>query len=55
MRIPLPDRDERVSLPALEKTIRVHVDAAYSGRRFIRAHWQWVAATLAGLGGALGA
>jgi hypothetical protein len=55
MRIPLPDRDERVSLPALERTVRVRVDAAYSGRRFIRAHWQWVIATAAGLGGAVGA
>ena len=55
MRIPLPEGDERVSLPALERTIRVRVDAAYSGRRFVRAHWQWVVATLAGLGGAIGA
>lgn len=55
MRIPLPDRDERVSLPALERTIRVRVDAAYGGRRFVSAHWQWVLATLAGLGGAVGA
>jgi len=55
MRIPLPDRDERVSLPVLERTIRVRVDAAYGGRRFVRAHWQWVVATLAGLGGAVGA
>jgi hypothetical protein len=55
MRIPLPDRDERVSLPALERTVRVKVDAAYGGRRFIRAHWQWVVATAAGLGGAVGA
>ena len=55
MRIPLPDRDERVSLPALERTVRVRVDAAYGGRRFIRAHWQWVVATAAGLGGAVGA
>jgi hypothetical protein len=55
MRIPLPDRDERVSLPALERTIRVRVDPAYGGRRFIRAHWQWVLATAAGLGGAVGA
>ncbi len=55
MRIPLSDREERVSLPALERTIRVRVDATYSGRRFVRAHWQWIAATVAGLGGALGA
>lgn len=55
MRIPLPDRDERVSLPVLERTILVRVNAAYSGRRFVRAHWQWVVATLAGLGGAVGA
>ena len=55
MRIPLPDRDERVSLPALERTVRVKVDAAYGGRRFIHAHWQWVVATAAGLGGAVGA
>ncbi|WP_159081490.1 zinc ribbon domain-containing protein [Nocardioides sediminis] len=55
MRVPLPDRDERVSLPALERTVRVRVDPAYGGRRFIRAHWQWVLATAAGLGGAVGA
>ena len=55
MRIPLSDREERVSLPVLERTVEVEVDAAWSGRRFVRAHWQWVAATLAGLGGAIGA
>jgi hypothetical protein len=55
MRVPLPDRDERVSLPALERTVRVRVDPAYGGRRFIRAHWQWILATAAGLGGAVGA
>ncbi len=56
MRIPLPDHaDERVSLPVLERTVRVQVDPAYSGRRFVRTHWQWLAATVAGLGGAIAA
>jgi hypothetical protein len=56
MRIPLPDRaDERVSLPVLEQIVRVRVDPAYSGRRFVRTHWQWLVATVAGLGGAIAA
>ncbi len=56
MRIPLPDHpDERVSLPVLERTVRVRVAPTYSGRRFVRTHWQWLAATAAGLGGAIAA
>ncbi len=56
MRIPMPDHpDERVSLPVLERTVRVRVDPTYSGRRFVRTHWQWLAATAAGLGGAIAA
>lgn len=54
MRVPLPDRpDERVSLPVLERTVHVRVDPAYSGRRFVRTHWKWLVATIAGLGGAI--
>ncbi|HEX6150569.1 hypothetical protein [Nocardioides sp.] len=56
MRIPLPDHpNERVSLPVLERTVRVRVDPSYSGRRFVRTHWQWLAATVVGLGGAIAA
>lgn len=56
MRIPLDNRaDERVSVPVLERDIRVTVDARYSMNHFLRENWRWCLATLAGLGGALAA
>ncbi len=56
MRIPIQGRpDERVSVPVVERSVRVRVNAGYNTRRFIRAHWQWCLVTIAGLGGAIGA
>jgi hypothetical protein len=56
MRIPLPNRpDEKVSVPVLEREIRVAVDPRYTVQHFIRQNWQWCLATFAGLGGALAA
>lgn len=56
MRIPLPDRpDERVSIPVLERHIHVVIDPRYGSQQFLKRNWQWLIATLAGLGGAVAA
>ena len=56
MRIGLPGRpDEPVAIPVFEHDIRVRVDPIYGTRQFVVRHWQWVLATLLGLGGAIGA
>jgi hypothetical protein len=56
MRIPQPDRDdERISVPVLEQSIHVSVDPAYRIKQFIRKNWQWLVATIAGLGAAIAA
>ena len=56
MRIPIPNRgDERVSVPVVERDVRVSVDPRYGAKQFLRENWQWCLATLAGLGGALAA
>ena len=56
MRIPLPNRDdERVSVPVLERDVRVRVDPRYGSQQFVKKNWQWLVATAAGLGGALAA
>jgi DNA polymerase II small subunit/DNA polymerase delta subunit B len=56
MRIPLPDRpDERVSIPVLERQIHVVIDPRYGSQQFLKRNWQWLIATLAGLGGAVAA
>jgi hypothetical protein len=43
MRIPVEGRpDERRSIPVLERTISVQVDAGYSLREFWSKNWQWL-------------
>jgi hypothetical protein len=44
-----------VAVPVLERVIEVEVDVPYSLRRFTSANWQWLAATILGLGGAVSA
>ena len=56
MRIPIPGlSEERVSIPVLERHIHVVIDARYGSQQFLKRNWQWLIATLAGLGGALAA
>jgi hypothetical protein len=56
MRIPLPDRaDEKISIPVVEREVRVTVDPLYGIRQFLLKNWQWLVPTLAGLGGAIAA
>ncbi len=43
----------RIAIPVLERDIRIHVDIGFSTRRFVTANWQWLIATVVGLGGAL--
>ncbi len=45
----------RIAVPVLEREIQVQVDIAFSARRFLVKNWQWLAATILGLGGALAA
>jgi hypothetical protein len=43
------------SVPVLERSIRIRVSMAYSTRRFVAGNWQWLIATVAGLGGGIAA
>jgi serine/threonine protein kinase len=45
----------RRSVPVLERSIRIRVSMAYSTRRFVAGNWQWLIATVAGLGGGIAA
>lgn len=45
--------EARKSVPVAEKTIRVRVNVPYSTRRFVANNWQWLFATVIGLGGGL--
>jgi hypothetical protein len=45
----------RIAVPILEREIRIRVDVGYGTRRFITGNWQWLIATILGLGGALAA
>lgn len=52
MRLDLPNQKEgKVSVPAIERSVRVEVDIAYQARRFASNNWQWLAATILGLAG----
>jgi hypothetical protein len=52
MRIPISNRsDETISVPVLERSIRVRVDPVYSSKQFLSKNWQWLIATAAGLAG----
>ncbi|WP_327634533.1 hypothetical protein OHB24_31735 [Kribbella sp. NBC_00482] len=54
MRIPIQDRsDERVSIPVLERQIRVAIDTRYSSQQFLKRNWQWLIVTLIGFAGAV--
>jgi hypothetical protein len=56
LRIDSPSvRDGRISVPVLEKQIRIQVDVVYGTRRFVTANWQWLIASVIALGGALAA
>jgi hypothetical protein len=56
MRIGIPGRpDERVAIPVFEHSIHVRVDPVYGTRQFLGQNWQWLSATILGLGGAIGA
>jgi hypothetical protein len=55
MRLPLPDHpNERQAVPVLERAIRVQISPIYSTREFVAHNWQWLIATLVGLGAAVG-
>jgi hypothetical protein len=43
----------RIAIPVLEREIRIQVDIGFSTRRFLSSNWQWLIATIVGLGGAL--
>lgn len=45
----------RIAVPVLERDIRIRVDVRYGARRFVTNNWQWLIATVLGLGGALAA
>jgi hypothetical protein len=47
--------NQYVAVPVLERGILVHVNLAFAGKRIFSANWQWVCATLLGLGGTLAA
>lgn len=40
-----------MSVPVLERSVRVRVDAVYGSKQFLRKNWQWLVATAAGLAG----
>ena len=43
--------DETLSVPVLERSVRVRVDPVYGSRQFLGKNWQWLIATAAGLAG----
>jgi hypothetical protein len=45
----------QIAVPVLERKIRIRVDVSYGARRFVMSNWQWLIATVLGLGGALAA
>ena len=51
---PLANRaDETISVPVLERSVRVRIDPVYGSRQFVGRNWQWLIATSAGLAGAI--
>ena len=44
----------RIAVPVLEREIRIQVDIGFSARRFLASNWQWLIATIVGLGGCHG-
>jgi hypothetical protein len=55
MRVDSPIIGGRIAVPVLERQIRIHVDVVFGVRYFFSANWQWLIATVLGLGGALAA
>jgi hypothetical protein len=54
MRVPIANRpDETISVPVLERSVRVRIDPVYGSRQFVGKNWQWLIATTAGLAGAI--
>jgi hypothetical protein len=52
MRIPISNRsDETISVPVLERSVRVRVDPVYGSKQFLSKNWQWLVASAAGLAG----
>jgi Caspase domain/TIR domain len=45
----------RIAVPVLEREIQIQVDIVFGVRRFLAKNWQWLIATILGLGGALAA
>jgi hypothetical protein len=45
----------QIAVPVLERKIRIRVDVSYGTRRFVMSNWQWLIATVLGLGGAVAA
>jgi hypothetical protein len=43
----------RMAVPVLEREIQIQVDIVFGTRRFLAKNWQWLIATILGLGGAL--
>ena len=53
LRINSPVTGGNVTVPVLERPIRIRVDIALTAHRFLVKNWQWLIATILGLGGAL--
>lgn len=47
--------ERAVAVPAFERVVAVDIDVVLTAKRAIMTHWQWVAGTLIGLGGAIAA
>lgn len=45
----------QIAIPVLEREILIRVDVGYGTRRFIENNWQWLIATIVGLGGGVAA
>jgi hypothetical protein len=45
----------RISVPVVERSIRIRVSVSYGARRFLAGNWQWLVGTAIGLGGGVAA
>ena len=55
LRVDSPTTSGRIAVPVLERKIRIRVAVGFSTRRFLVENWQWLIATVLGVGGALAA
>jgi hypothetical protein len=54
LRIEIPQRPEgRMAIPVLDREITVQVNVVFGLRQFVGRNWQWLVATVIGLGGAV--